>query len=173
MWAMPHAAAPPVGSPEYTVLPTESTATQKETDGHETPRNRPGPPPYGLGSVMLLSTRATVHAEAGPAGSPVAAALPTPSTATHTDAEGQERAVNELLASTSSDCHPLAPPDGSVELKTRPSLSTATQSEIDGQASPSRPWLSIPIGAAHTSGPLARVGPGTVFLDVAVILASS
>src|ERR1700733_12324805 len=109
MWSRPHAGAPPVGSIEETALPTESTERQNDTVGQETPRSSPGPPPYGLGSVRLVSTRAIAHAEAGPGGSPVVTALPWPSTATHSDPAGQEMAVSELTPSTSVECQLRAP----------------------------------------------------------------
>ena len=79
-----HALALPVGSVEVKMSPSESTATQSETDGQDKdPRRKP---PAG-------STLAFVHVLAPPVGSVELKMLPSESPATHSETDGHETAA--------------------------------------------------------------------------------
>jgi hypothetical protein len=100
---------------------------------------------------VVLSAAAVVQVGDTAAGSVDVTALPLLSTATHSDADGQETAVMRVPLSTLSGLFQLDPPF--VDVTTFPPPSTATHSEVDGQETPKNPWPLMFTGALQAAEP--------------------
>ena len=92
------------------------------------------------------------QASTPPVGSEETTRFPSPSPATHNDAEGHEIDANQVPGSTSERCQVDAPPVGLVDVTTLPLASTATHSVADGQATD---WKCVP----SPSGGVLSIGP--------------
>jgi hypothetical protein len=116
-----------LGAVSVSTLPLSSTAAQNEVVGHETELR-----------LLVASMSSLIQVAAPPAGDAEANALPSPSTATQEETEGQVMLESpDALPSTAARVHAAAPPVGLLEVSTPPPSSTATQSVVDGHDRPS------------------------------------
>jgi hypothetical protein len=136
------ASLPPVGLDDVTTSPSQSPATHSETDGQEivssvrsggeccpvTRQDRAGQGPSSTFSVC--------QALAPEVGLVEVMTFPSLSTATHSDAEGQDTAVRSYSPLIFALLQGAAPAAGSVVVKTYPALSTPAQKDAEGQEIP-------------------------------------
>jgi hypothetical protein len=131
------AAGPPAGLVEVRTFPASSTAAHSDADGHEMSSSVGWAPLV----VTSLSIRLAVQPEGPTPGSVEVTALPAPSTATHSDADGHDTDASDWPGSTVAAVHVVAF-RGLVEVSTRASPSTAAQNRAEGHDTAPGPPLA-------------------------------
>jgi hypothetical protein len=139
-----HAPAPPVGFVDVSTFPLWSTATQSDTEGHETPK-----------MPFTPSTLVYGQADLPPVGLVEDSISPKLSPAMHSDAEGHETLNSTIEVPIVAVLHALAPPVGLIEVTMSPEP-YATHSDTEGHETPPRRVFGSTDVYVHELG---RAGP--------------